>query len=142
MLFCVCRLCELVGSVYGERGRLRKHMAELDAKEREALLKVCRKVSTISLVDVVVYLFVFCLQERDLQRIDLLGANATKKPRIRSRLEALRHHLEDIQREKQTVNEYLFSNNESVGRIQGEINAACRDNQAGGTYVNHGIPTG
>ncbi len=30
--------------MYAERGRLRKHMADLDAKEREALLKVCRKV--------------------------------------------------------------------------------------------------
>jgi len=34
----------MVGNVYGERGRLRKHMADLDAKERETLLKVCRKV--------------------------------------------------------------------------------------------------
>lgn len=42
------RLCELVASVYGERGRLRKHMADLDAKEREALLKVCRKVMCLN----------------------------------------------------------------------------------------------
>lgn len=34
----------MVNSVYGERGRLRKHMADLDAKEREALLKIYRKV--------------------------------------------------------------------------------------------------
>ena len=34
----------MVRSVYSERGRLRKHIADLDAKERETLLKVCRKV--------------------------------------------------------------------------------------------------
>ncbi len=45
MCVCVFRLCEMVGDVYGERGRLRKHMADLDAKERETLLKLCRKVS-------------------------------------------------------------------------------------------------
>ena len=39
------RLQDLVQGVYGERARLRKHMADLDASEREALLKVCRKVS-------------------------------------------------------------------------------------------------
>ncbi len=45
------RLCEMVASVYAERGRLRKHMADLDAKEREALLKVCRKVRSTCTVD-------------------------------------------------------------------------------------------
>ncbi len=39
--------------------------------------------------------------------------------------------MADIQRQKQTVNEYLFSNNESVGRIQGEINGACREGRGG-----------
>ena len=38
------RLQGLVKSVYSERCRLRKQMAELDTSEREALLKVSRKV--------------------------------------------------------------------------------------------------
>lgn len=44
---CVChvRLQGLLQSVYGERCRLRKHMVDLDASERDTLLKVCRKVS-------------------------------------------------------------------------------------------------
>ena len=44
---CVCRLRNMIAEVYSERGRLRKHMADLDAWEREALLKVCRKVSIL-----------------------------------------------------------------------------------------------
>ena len=39
------RLQGLLKNVYGERCRLRKQMAELDTSEREALLKVSRKVS-------------------------------------------------------------------------------------------------
>lgn len=38
------RLQGLVKAVYSERCRLRKQMAELDTSEREALLKVSRKV--------------------------------------------------------------------------------------------------
>ena len=44
------------------------------------------------------------------------------------RLETLRHHVTEIQRQKQTVHEYLFSNNESIGRIQAEVNMACNSN--------------
>lgn len=98
--------------MYGERGRLRKHLAELDAKEREALLKVCRK-------------------ERDLNRINMLSANEMKKGKIKLRLESLRHHVIEIQRQKQTVNEYLYSNSESVGRVQSVVNAACREETGG-----------
>ncbi len=39
------RLQDLLKSVYGERSRLRKKMAELDASERETLLKITRKVT-------------------------------------------------------------------------------------------------
>ncbi len=42
-----CRLQDLLKSVYGERSRLRKKMAELDASERETLLKITRKVRNI-----------------------------------------------------------------------------------------------
>lgn len=38
------RLQALVKNVYSERCRLRKQMAELDTSEREALIKVSRKV--------------------------------------------------------------------------------------------------
>ena len=38
------RLQGLLQSVYGERSRLRKHMADLDATERETLLRIYRKV--------------------------------------------------------------------------------------------------
>ena len=61
----------------------------------------------------------------------MLSANELKKAKIKGRLEALRRHVTDIQRQKQTVNEYLYSNNESVSRIQGEINAACRVEHGG-----------
>lgn len=43
----ICRLQDLLKSVYGERSRLRKKMAELDASERETLLKISRKVDTL-----------------------------------------------------------------------------------------------
>lgn len=39
-----CRLQGLVQGVYGERCRLRKKMADLDASEREALKRLHRKV--------------------------------------------------------------------------------------------------
>ena len=70
-------------------------------------------------------------QERDLNRIELLSANEMKSSKIHARLEALRQHVTDIQRQKQTVNEYLYSNNESVGRVQGVVNAACREEKGG-----------
>ena len=38
------RLQEMVREVYGERSRLRKHMVDMDTRERETLLRVCRKV--------------------------------------------------------------------------------------------------
>ena len=38
----------------------------------------------------------------------------------------------NIQRQKQTVNEYLFSNNEMVGRVQKEVNNVCKEHQGGG----------
>jgi len=52
-------------------------------------------------------------------------------------LETLRHHVIEIQRQKQTVHEYLFSNNESIGRIQAEVNMACNSN-AGEEIENTG----
>ena len=64
----------------------------------------------------------------------MLSANEVKKAKMQSRLEALKIHVGEIQRQKQTVNEYLFSNNESVGRVQGVVNAACRA-ENGGKYV-------
>ena len=45
--FCGCRgyrLQDMVKGVYCERSRLRKHMVDLDTRERETLLRVCRKV--------------------------------------------------------------------------------------------------
>lgn len=74
----------------------------------------------------------YFLQERDLSRIDTLSANEAKRTKIKVRLEALRRHVSDVQRQKQTVNEYLYSNNESVGRVQGVVNAACRAETGGG----------
>ena len=74
------------------------------------------------------------VQERDLNRIDMLSANEVKKSKMKARLEAMRRHVMDIQRQKQTVNEYLYSNNESVGRVQGVVNAACRVD-AGGEII-------
>lgn len=74
------------------------------------------------------------LQERDLTRIDLSSGSDVKKAKVHTRLEALRRYVLEVQRQKQTVNEYLYSNNESVGRIQGEVNAACRL-ETGGTYM-------
>ena len=38
------RLQSLLQGVYGERGRLRKGMADLDASERDTLLRIYRKV--------------------------------------------------------------------------------------------------
>ena len=38
------RLQALLQGVYGERGRLRKGMADLDASERDTLLRIYRKV--------------------------------------------------------------------------------------------------
>ena len=64
----------------------------------------------------------------------MLSANEVKKSKLQARLEAMRRHVEDIQRQKQTVNEYLYSNNESVGRVQGVVNAACRA-EAGGKGI-------
>lgn len=114
-------------------------MADLDAKEREALLKVCRKVSSLHLAPMGSVNFFLCVQERDLNRIDLLSANKMKTSKIHARLEALQQHVMDIQRQKQTVNEYLYSNNESVGRVQGVVNAACRA-EKGGTYPIPCVP--
>jgi len=44
------RLQDILKSVYGERSRLRKQMAELDASERETLLKIARKVIIVDSV--------------------------------------------------------------------------------------------
>ena len=75
-------------------------------------------------------LYVF-IQERDLSRIDLLWSSDVKKGKITSRICALKAHLTDIHRQKQTVNEYLFSNNETVGRVLKEVNTICKDHQGG-----------
>lgn len=61
----------------------------------------------------------------------MLTANEVKKSKMTTRLDALRGHVVDIQRQKQTVSEYLYSNNESVGRVQGVVNAACRADTRG-----------
>ena len=61
----------------------------------------------------------------------MLSANEVKKVKMTARLDALRRHVLEIQRQKQTVNEYLYSNNESVGRVQGVVNAACRAETGG-----------
>ncbi len=72
-----------------------------------------------------------CVQERDLTRIELLWSSDVKKGKIKSRICALKAHLTDIQRQKQTVNEYLFSNNETVGRVLKEVNTICKDHPGG-----------
>ena len=44
------RLKTVIGKVYGERSRLRRNMADLDAAERDTLLRVLRKVSELSIL--------------------------------------------------------------------------------------------
>ena len=58
-------------------------------------------------------------------RVETISGDESRKAKIMARVESLHDHVTDIQREKQTVNEYLFSNNESVGRVQAEINREC-----------------
>ena len=58
-------------------------------------------------------------------------------PQVNSRLETLRHHMTEIQRQKQTVHEYLYSNNESIGRIQAEINTSCNNSSGRCAGVLH-----
>lgn len=65
------------------------------------------------------------LQERDLDRINTISGDDSKRAKIKARIESLQSHRTEVQREKQTVNEYLYSNNESVGRVQAEINREC-----------------
>ena len=77
-------------------------------------------------------------QERDLQRIEVLSCNEAKKVKVQCRLESLQQHVTEIQRQKQTISEYLSSNNESVGRVQGAVNAACRADN-GGMHPPHTI---
>jgi len=67
----------------------------------------------------------FVLQERDLARIHIVSGDDGKEGKIRARIESLQNHQTDVQREKQTVNEYLYSNNESVGRVLAEITREC-----------------
>jgi len=75
------------------------------------------------------------VKERDLTRIELLWSSDVKRTKITSRICALKAHLTDIQRQKQTVNEYLFSNNESVGRVQKEVSSICKEQHQGGGWV-------
>ena len=78
---------------------------------------ICRHVCYITLCNL--------LQERDLERVNIISGDESKKAKIRSRIESLQGHRTEVQRQKQTVNEYLYSNNESVGRVQAEINREC-----------------
>ena len=55
-------------------------------------------------------------------------------PQISSRLDSLHQHVAEVQKQKQTVHEHLFANNESIGRIQGEVNASVTSNS--GEIVN------
>ncbi len=71
------------------------------------------------------------LQERDLGRINIISGDECKRAKIQGRIESLQIHRTDVQREKQTVNEYLYSNNESVGRVQAEINRECEKTVGG-----------
>ncbi len=74
------------------------------------------------------------MQERDLDRINTISGDDSKRAKIKARIESLQSHRTEVQREKQTVNEYLYSNNESVGRVQAEINREC-EKTAGGCMV-------
>ena len=75
---------------------------------------------------------VLCFQERDIQRIDTMSANEVKKAKISSRIKHLKKHVEEVHRQKEALNDRLCANNESVGRVQAEINAACGDSNKPG----------
>ena len=75
------------------------------------------------------------LQERDIQRIDTLSANEAKKAKISSRIEHLRRHMDEVQSQKEALNERLCANNESIGRVQAEINTACSDSNKPGQFT-------
>ncbi|CAI8056098.1 Kinesin-like protein KIF18A [Geodia barretti] len=102
------RLQDLVRRVYGERLRLRKHMVDLDTQERETLLRICRK-------------------ERDLHRIDTLTGNDAKKAKLAAKVSELQRQIVDVERQKQMIHEYLFSNNEAVSRVQREVTRSASD---------------
>ena len=44
------RLKQVIGNVYTERTRLRRNMADLDAAERDTLLRALRKVMLVDLL--------------------------------------------------------------------------------------------
>ena len=71
-----------------------------------------------------------------MNRTEMLWSSEGKRSKMATRLSALRGHLVDIQRQKQTVSEYLYSNSESVGRVQEEVNMACQEEQRGRNGVH------
>lgn len=65
-----------------------------------------------------------------------MSANEVKKAKISSRIEHLKKHVEEVHRQKEALNDRLCANNESVGRVQAEINAACGDSNKPGRGVS------
>ena len=62
----------------------------------------------------------------------MTSANEAKKAKISSRIEHLKRHIEEVHNQKEALNERLCANNESIGRVQAEINAACGDSNKPG----------
>ena len=87
------------------------------------------------------FLNIVIIQERDILRIDTLSANESKKAKIVSRIEHLRKHVEEVQNQKESLNERLCANNESIGRVQGEINTICSDSSKPGEFTCRGSIT-
>lgn len=114
------RLQTLVHGVYNERGRLRKTMADLDAAERDTLLRIFRK-------------------ERDLQRVELLTGNDDKIAKIKCKIEYLHGHLKNVKERKTEIHQGLSQNNEQIGRVQSEISSSVAIDAAGAAVIRNHI---
>ncbi|XP_003387534.1 PREDICTED: kinesin-like protein KIF18A [Amphimedon queenslandica] len=103
------KIKENTSKIYMDRAGIRKAMADLDAVERDTLLRIFRK-------------------EKDLERIEVLTGNDRRIAKIKSKLEYLHSRLRDVKQQKTSLHQQLSTNNEKIEQFRTQINySSCSD---------------
>ncbi|XP_065910849.1 uncharacterized protein [Dysidea avara] len=96
-------------SVFAERMRLRKEMAEHDASEQDANFKLtCR--------------------EHDIEYARIVKASKGRTTKLESKVSSLRQFLGQVEHNKQSVHQSLLHNNKELNKLQVDINSVTMDN--------------